>query len=189
MNLLGEVDWRGEDQRARLHDGYLPATEVLRILQQQGLLPDVRGYDLVDDPRIAEELSRSVLWVGQAPPIGDLEYLPDVPPEEERPPIWREEHGIDDGRCLTLPGERLHERTLSFWQEGSGRDERPSVVSLTLDRDGLISSLAWWRRKKCVPTPPANGKCTGGDSECECEVRRGLSGRRVIGICKCKRPT
>jgi hypothetical protein len=190
MNLLTEIDWRAEDQRARLHGGYLPATEVLRILQQQELLPSVRGYDLAgDDLRVAEEIDRSVLWVGPALPPENYEYLEDAPPIEQLPPTWREEHPLDDRRCLTLPGERLHDRTLSFWQESPDLEERPSVLSLTIDRDGFLSGLAWWRRKKCVPTPPADGKCKGGDDECVCEIRRGLSGRRVIGICKCKRQT
>ena len=67
MNLLSSVDWRAEDRQARLLPGYLPATEVLRIVEQQQLLPDVTGYDLDDDPRLTEEIAQSVLWVGRTP--------------------------------------------------------------------------------------------------------------------------
>lgn len=108
---------------------------------------------------MADAIARSVLWVERAILAEDCDYLEDAPPVEERPPTWREEHPLDGGRVLALPGGRLHDRTLSFWQESPDPEERPSVVSLTIDRDGLISGLAWWRRKKCVPTPQASGKC------------------------------
>jgi hypothetical protein len=127
MNLLSSVDWRAEDRQARLLPGHLPATEVLRIVEQQQLLPGVTGYDLDDDPRLTEEIAQSVLWVGENPNINDLQHLDPSPPHEELPPTWREVHGLEEGRCLTLPGERLHERTLSFWQE-TPYDPRPTVV-------------------------------------------------------------
>jgi hypothetical protein len=187
MNLLSSVDWRAEDRRARLLPGYLPATEVLRIVEQQQLLPDVTGYDLEDDPRLADEIAPCVLWVGEDPNINDLEHLDPSPPHEELPPTWREVHQLEEGRCLTLPGERLHDRTLSFWQETS-YDPRPAVVSLILDQADRIAGLARWRRKKCVELPQADRTCLGGDARCRCEVRKGLSGRVVIDRCKCTRP-
>ena len=81
MNLWpGTVDWRAEDRQTRLLPGYVPATEVFRIVQQQQLLPEVSGYDFEDDARLAEEIAESVLWVGKDPNVHDLVHLEPAPP-------------------------------------------------------------------------------------------------------------
>jgi hypothetical protein len=80
---------------------------------------------------------------GENPNINDLQHLDPSPPHEELPPTWREVHGLEEGRCLTLPGERLRPSTSTI----SG----PLVTRSTVD-SARLKRCAVLLRYEFVPS-------------------------------------
>lgn len=190
MNLLTTLDWMRVNHDRRVPDGRIPALSLLDQLAEDGNLPDgIDPSDLVTWDRLPDGdpafqlASTASAWVGPAgpPPPAPAPSSPDA-----RPTTWLESHDLGDGRRILLPGENMHDRSLSFVHEETA-DPRPRVMSLLIGKLNRIVAVAFSRRRQCQVDRTANGgaTCIGVAGGCICAMTRGLEGSTEVYICEC----